>query len=78
MSSSTPKTETERGGIVPDAVVLELYQKMLTVFYVEERLKIFDRLAKVSTRALGLVCCNAAGGKHRLYCRRHAIKHCAH
>jgi 2-oxoisovalerate dehydrogenase E1 component len=51
MSSSTPKTETERGGIVPDAVVLELYQKMLTVFYVEERLKIFDRLGKVSFHA---------------------------
>lgn len=41
----------ERGGIVPDAVVLELYQKMLTVFYVEERLKIFDRLGKVSFHA---------------------------
>jgi 2-oxoisovalerate dehydrogenase E1 component len=51
MGSSTPKTEMERGGIVPDAVVLELYQKMLTVFYVEERLKIFDRLGKVSFHA---------------------------
>ena len=51
MSSSTPKTEIERGSIVPDAVVLELYQKMLTVFYVEERLKIFDRLGKVSFHA---------------------------
>jgi 2-oxoisovalerate dehydrogenase E1 component len=43
--------EMEHGGIVPDAVVLELYQKMLTVFYVEERLKIFDRLGKVSFHA---------------------------
>ncbi len=51
MSSSKPKIEIERGGIVPDAVVLELYQKMLTVFYVEERLKIFDRLGKVSFHA---------------------------
>lgn len=41
----------EHGGIVPDAVVLELYRKMLTVLYVEERLKIFDRLGKVSFHA---------------------------
>lgn len=51
MISSASRTEMERGGIVPDAVVLELYQKMLTVFYVEERLKIFDRLGKVSFHA---------------------------
>lgn len=51
MSSSTSKTEIEHGGIVPDAVVLELYRKMLTVLYVEERLKIFDRLGKVSFHA---------------------------
>ena len=49
--SSTPTIEAERAGIVPDAVVLELYQKMLTVFYVEERLKIFDRLGRVSFHA---------------------------
>ena len=48
MTSSTPKMEMERGGIVPDTVVLDLYRKMLSVFYVEERLKIFDRLGKVS------------------------------
>lgn len=30
MTSAASKTEIERGGIVPDAVVLELYQKMLT------------------------------------------------
>jgi len=51
MISSAPKREIERGGIIPDALVLELYQKMLTVFYVEERLKVFDRLGKVSFHA---------------------------
>jgi 2-oxoisovalerate dehydrogenase E1 component len=51
MTSSASKPEIERGGIVPDAVALELYRKMLTVFYVEERLKIFDRLGKVSFHA---------------------------
>ena len=51
MTSTTPKTEMERRAIVPDAVVMELYQKMLTVFYVEERLKVFDRLGKVSFHA---------------------------
>jgi 2-oxoisovalerate dehydrogenase E1 component len=34
--------------IVPDAVVLELYQKMLGVYYIEERLKILTRQGKVS------------------------------
>src|SRR5690348_1462776 len=51
MTTSAAKREIERGGIIPDAVVLELYQKMLTVFYVEERLKVFDRLGKVSFHA---------------------------
>lgn len=51
MTTSASKREIERGGIIPDAVVLELYQKMLTVFYVEERLKVFDRLGKVSFHA---------------------------
>ncbi|MGH9738798.1 MAG: alpha-ketoacid dehydrogenase subunit alpha/beta [Candidatus Acidiferrales bacterium] len=51
MTPLESKAEMEHGGIVPDAVVLELYQKMLTVFYVEERLKIFDRLGKVSFHA---------------------------
>ena len=49
MISSTP--QMGRGGIVPDTVVLDLYRKMLTVFYVEERLRIFDRLGKVSFHA---------------------------
>ncbi|MGH9562795.1 MAG: thiamine pyrophosphate-dependent dehydrogenase E1 component subunit alpha, partial [Terracidiphilus sp.] len=51
MTPTTPKAEIERGGIVPDAIVLELYGKMLVVSYVEERLKIFDRLGKVSFHA---------------------------
>ena len=32
--------------VVPDALTLELYRKMLTVFYVEERMKIFVRQGK--------------------------------
>jgi 2-oxoisovalerate dehydrogenase E1 component len=51
MSSELPKTEVERAGVVPDTVVLDLYRKMLTVAYVEDRLKIFDRLGKVSFHA---------------------------
>lgn len=35
-SRKTERPEGEHGGIVPDTVVLELYQKMLTVLYVEE------------------------------------------
>jgi 2-oxoisovalerate dehydrogenase E1 component len=35
-------------GIVPDTVVKELFQKMLGVYYVEERLKILTRQGKVS------------------------------
>src|SRR3989441_2552891 len=34
--------------IVPDAVVLELYKKMLGVYYIEERLKILTRQGKIS------------------------------
>ena len=44
-------TAMQQGGIVPRTVVLELYRKMLIVSYVEERLKIFDRLGKVSFHA---------------------------
>src|SRR5437870_9376088 len=40
-------SEPERK-IVPDAVALELYKKMVGVYYVEERLKIFTRQGKVS------------------------------
>src|SRR3989441_8857362 len=41
------RSEPERK-IVPDAVVKELYQKMLGVFYLEERLKILTRQGKIS------------------------------
>jgi 2-oxoisovalerate dehydrogenase E1 component len=34
--------------IVPDAVVRELFQKMLGVYYIEERLKILTRQGKIS------------------------------
>lgn len=34
--------------IIPDAVVRELYEKMLGVYYIEERLKILTRQGKVS------------------------------
>src|SRR6516225_1672057 len=34
--------------IVPDAVIRELYRKMLGVFYIEERLKILTRQGKIS------------------------------
>ena len=34
--------------LVPDKVILELYQKMLGVYYIEERLKILTRQGKIS------------------------------
>src|SRR5262245_4769715 len=34
--------------IIPDAIVLELYRKMLGVYYIEERLKILMRQGKIS------------------------------
>ena len=37
--------------IVPDSLAIDLYRKMLGVFYVEERLKIFVRLGKCSFHA---------------------------
>jgi 2-oxoisovalerate dehydrogenase E1 component len=37
--------------IVPHAVTLELYRKMLTVFYIEERMKAFVRQGKCSFQA---------------------------
>src|SRR5216110_1310932 len=40
-------SEPERR-IVPDAVVLELYKKMVGVYYLEERLKILTRQGKIS------------------------------
>src|SRR3989441_5075699 len=49
-SMETPtnlRSEPERR-IVPDAVVLELYKKMLGVYHIEERLKILTRQGKIS------------------------------
>lgn len=48
MSTTTPRpnVEAERGGIVPVELVVELYRKMLTVYYVEERMKIFVKQGK--------------------------------
>src|SRR3989442_5678549 len=40
-------SEPERS-IVPDAIILELYRKMLGVYYIEERLKILTRQGKIS------------------------------
>lgn len=34
--------------VVPDGVVVELYRKMLGVYYIEERLKVFTRHGKIS------------------------------
>ena len=39
------KSESDRG-IIPDKMVIELYRKMITVFYIEERMKIFTRQGK--------------------------------
>jgi 2-oxoisovalerate dehydrogenase E1 component len=43
-------SDTTRG-IVPDRMVIELYRKMLTVFYIEERMKILVRQGKCSFHA---------------------------
>ena len=45
-SVETPKPAQER--IVPDDVTLELYEKMLRVYYVEERMKVFVKQGKCS------------------------------
>src|SRR6266566_7816401 len=47
MGATNAQNDAERR-IVPDAVVLELYKKMLGVFCIEERLKILTRQGKVS------------------------------
>ena len=41
------KSESDRG-IIPDKMVIELHHKMLTVFYIEERMKLFTRQGKCS------------------------------
>ena len=37
--------------IVPDAMVIELYEKMLTTYYIDERMKIFVRQGKCGFHA---------------------------
>src|SRR3989454_6029899 len=41
------RSEPERS-VVPDAIIVELYRKMLGVYYIEERLKILMRQGKIS------------------------------
>ena len=50
MSAITPHLETDRR-IVPDQLTLELYRKMLAVFYIEERMKVFVKQGKCSFHA---------------------------
>jgi 2-oxoisovalerate dehydrogenase E1 component len=49
--AAKPSPEIERGAIVPPALVTELYRKMLTVFYVEERMKVFVKQGKCTFHA---------------------------
>jgi len=44
------RSESDQG-IVPNDMVIELYRKMLTVYYIEERMKIFTRQGKCSFHA---------------------------
>ncbi len=46
-----PTDQAVSAPIVPDSQAIDLYRKMLGVFYVEERLKIFVRLGKCSFHA---------------------------
>src|SRR5215510_13978544 len=48
MEPPTNLTRDSDRRIVPDAVVKELFQKMLGVYYIEERLKILTRQGKIS------------------------------
>lgn len=43
--------QPREGRIVPDELTLELYRKMLTVYYVEERMKVFSRHGKCTFQA---------------------------
>lgn len=49
--TNTSNSEVEKGGIVPDSLVLELYRKMLTVSYIEDRMNVFDKQGKCSFHA---------------------------
>ena len=46
MSTVVPTDLENLSRTVPDSLTLDLYRKMLTVFYVEERMKIFVRQGK--------------------------------
>lgn len=49
--SSAAVSQPREGRLVPDELTLELYRKMLTVYYVEERLKAFARHGKCTFHA---------------------------
>src|SRR5579872_6549228 len=51
MAASPHRLEAREKAIVPDAVTLELYRKMLAVFYIEERMKAFVRQGKCGFQA---------------------------
>ena len=51
MATSTQRLQPVDNVIVPHPVTLELYRKMLTVFYVEERMKAFVRQGKCGFQA---------------------------
>jgi 2-oxoisovalerate dehydrogenase E1 component len=51
MTTSVQSLQPVDQVIVPHAVTLELYRKMLTVFYIEERMKAFVRQGKCSFQA---------------------------
>lgn len=51
MATSAQTPETANKIIVPHPLTLELYRKMLTVFYVEERMKAFVRQGKCGFQA---------------------------
>ena len=51
MATAAQNPEITDRIIVPHPVTLELYRKMLTVFYIEERMKAFVRQGKCSFHA---------------------------
>ncbi len=51
MATSTQRLQLTDNVIVPHPVTLELYRKMLTVFYIEERMKAFVRQGKCGFQA---------------------------
>src|SRR6516165_8325246 len=48
MESANLRTDQPGPRIVPDKIILELYRKILGVYYIEERLKILTRQGKIS------------------------------